>query len=103
MGRLKIVWTQTAVRQRNLIFQYWNTRNASPEYSRKLNASVRERVGLLRGHPEIGVKTEFGHHRVISLGHYSIFYVVKNDRIYITAFWDNRQEPHKLLTILRST
>lgn len=34
------------------------------------------------------------------LGNYSIFYKIFDEKIIITAFWDNRQDPKKLLKIL---
>jgi hypothetical protein len=38
---------------------------------------------------------------VASLGNFSIFYKVSEEDITITAFWDNRQDPEKLLNILK--
>jgi len=34
------------------------------------------------------------------MDHYSIFYQVTNEKIIITAFWDNRQDPKKLYKLL---
>ncbi len=96
MVRLTIYWTQTAINQRNYIFNYWNNRNKSFEYSKKLNISIKERTSLLKSNPKLGKKTEFNNTRVISLGHYSIFYRNENSNIYIMSFWDNRQNPTKL-------
>jgi hypothetical protein len=47
-------------------------------------------------------KSEYPDTRVASLGHFSIFYKIKKDSIVITAFWDNRQDPKKLLEFLRN-
>lgn len=74
MAALKILWAETAIRQRNSIFEYWNDRNQSYTYSRKLNSKINERIGLLKQNPEIGKLTEFKNTRAVSLGHYSIFY-----------------------------
>lgn len=35
------------------------------------------------------------------MGHFSIFYQYDDNRILITAFWDNRQDPLKLEKLLR--
>jgi len=102
MVRLTIYWTQTAINQRNYIFKYWNKRNKSFKYSRKLNTSIKERTSLLKLNPKLGKKTEFNNTRVISLGHYSIFYKNKNSNIYIMSFWDNRQNPIKLHNYLKN-
>ena len=51
MAKLTICWTQTAVKQRNHIFKYWNNRNKSASYSKKLNNSIKERIQLLKTNP----------------------------------------------------
>jgi toxin YoeB len=100
MDEITIFWTHTALEQRNYIFEYWNNRNKSSNYSRKLNSSILDRIGLLKGNPEMGVKTNVEGTRAISLGHYSLLYQVNFPRILITGFWDNRQDPKKLLKFL---
>ncbi|MDP3311721.1 type II toxin-antitoxin system RelE/ParE family toxin [Lutibacter sp.] len=100
MAELSIFWTNTALKQRNYTFEYWNDRNKSTTYSKKLNSSIKERTTILKTNPELGKKTEFNDTRVISLGHYSILYRKVNSKIIITGFWDNRQNPDKLLKFL---
>ncbi len=97
MAQIAIFWTQTAIKQRNYTFEYWNK---STSYSKKLNGKIKERIQLLKKNPELGKKTEFELTRAISLGHYSILYKFKKSRIFITGFWDNRQDPNKLLKFL---
>ena len=100
MAELTIFWTNTALKQRNYTFEYWNDRNKSTIYSKKLNSSIKERTDILKTNPELGKKTEFNNTRVISLGHYSILYRKVDLKIIITGFWDNRQNPNKLLKFL---
>ena len=102
MARLKIFWTSTAVKQRNHIFNYWNERNKSTTYSKKLNDKVSERIKLLKVYPQIGKKTEVRNTRAISLGPYSILYRKVKSNIIITGFWDNRQNPVKLIEFLKN-
>lgn len=101
MAEITIFWTKTAVKQRNKTFSYWNKRNKSTEYSKKLNKSIKERIILLKSNPKLGKQTDFKLTRMISLGHYSILYKVNNNQLFITGFWDNRQDPKKLLTFLK--
>ena len=103
MDGLTIFWTQTAIKQRDHIFDYWNNRNKSNSYSKKLNLAIRERVELLKSQPNIGKKTNWGETRAIIMGHYSILYKIDNPRIIITGFWDNRQDPKKLLRFLKKS
>ena len=100
MAELSIYQTNTALKQRNYTFDYWNDRNKSTTYSKNLNSSIKERTNILKTNPELGKKTEFNDTRVISLGHYSILYRKVNSKIIITGFWDNRQNPDKLLNFL---
>lgn len=58
MARLNIFWTVTAVKQRNFIFHYWNDRNKSTSYSKKLNQKIKERIYLLKTNPLLGKKTD---------------------------------------------
>jgi hypothetical protein len=37
MVKLTIFWTETAIRQRNILFYYWIERNKSNAYAKKLN------------------------------------------------------------------
>lgn len=101
MDGLKVYWTRTAKLQRDYVFRYWNKRNMNTNYSKKLNKSIHERIETLKLNPEIGKMTEFEDHRMISMGHYSIIYKISQLNIYITGFWDNRQEPEKLLNTLK--
>lgn len=102
MDELKIFWTTIAIKQRDHIFEYWNNRTNDKEYSKKLNYLIISRLQLLKSFPLLGKKTNFGNHRMISLKHYSIFYLLDETKIYITSFWDNRQDRKKLLAILKS-
>lgn len=70
-------------------------------YAKKLNGKINERIQLLKQNPDLGKKTDFTNTQTISLGHYSILYQRDNLKIIITGFWDNRQEPEKLLQFLK--
>ena len=102
MGILKVIWTLSAINQRNQIFEYWNERNKNNDYKKKLLKSIKERTNQLKSYPDIGKKTTYKNHRSISLGHYSIIYKKEIGKIIITAFWDNRQDPQNLLDYLKN-
>lgn len=102
MAKRQIVWTKTAVAQRKHILEYWIEHNQSIIYSEKLIELFRERTRQLIKHPKLGKKVDFPDTRVISLGHFSIFYKVTKDKIIITSLWDNRRNPTKLLNFLKN-
>lgn len=102
MVERSIIWTKTADIQFVGILEYWVKNNKSTAYSKRLVALVTERTKQLSLSPEIYKKTNFKNTRVAALGNYSIYYQTNRSAIIITAFWDNRQDPEKLLKILKN-
>ena len=102
MGRIEIFWTRTAFKQRNAVFSFWNKRNGNSKYSNKLRLQLNNRIKQLSSFPLSGKESAHYNTRVAAMEHYSIFYRFENDRIIVMAFWDNRQDPDKLLEILKN-
>ena len=100
MAERKIIWTETAARQRRSILEYWLQRNQSPAYSLKLLRLSNEKANLIAENPMIYKAAEFPDTHVAALGHFSLFYKITESAIIITAFWDNRQDPKELLKLL---
>lgn len=102
MAKRKVRWTRTANIQYVGILEYWVERNKSNTYSKKLIKIVAERTKKIAVSPLIYKSTDFKDTRVSPLGNYSIFYKITDQEILVTAFWDNRQDPKKLLEILKN-
>lgn len=102
MAELNVIWTKTADLQFVGILEYWVKRNKSNTFSKKLVKLVSERTKQIAETPLIYKATDFPDTRVASLGNFSIYYKISDQNIIITAFWDNRQDPKKLLKILES-
>ena len=102
MAQKKIIWTETAVRQRRSILEYWVQRNQSPTYSLKLLQLSNEKASLIAENPLIYKAAEFPDTHVAAMEHFSLFYKITDSAIIITAFWDNRQDPKELLKLLKS-
>jgi toxin YoeB len=102
MAKKKIIWTETAARQRRSILEYWLQRNHSPTYSLKLLRLSNEKAELVAANPMIYKTAEFIDTRVAAMGHFSLFYKITEEAIIITAFWDNRQDPKELLELLQA-
>ena len=98
---VKIIWTNTATLQRRKILVYWNKRNKSTIYSKKLVTEITQRVNFLVNNPNIYIKTDFPNIRASTLGHYNIFYKITPDQLIVIAFWDNRRNPKTLSKILK--
>jgi plasmid stabilization system protein ParE len=84
-----------------LVLEYWKNRNRSSDYSLKLLDAVEANLDGVAKNPERCPQSVFQETRVSSLGHYSIFYKVERKEIVVISFWDNRQDPKKLLGILK--
>ena len=100
MAKRDVVWTETAVRQRREILKYWTKHNGSTKYAEKLIRLTAERIKLILNNPESFKKADYSDTRESAMGHFSIYYKLTKDLLIITAFWDNRQDPKKLLELL---
>lgn len=94
---LKIIWTLSAVQDRVRVFEYWNERTKSRDYSQKLNEFIHHRISLIKEYPLAGLVTErYGVRFHIISRYYKLFYKIDGDTAYLLRFWDTRQDPAKL-------
>jgi plasmid stabilization system protein ParE len=100
MAGRTVVWTKTAKIQRRAILKYWKERNQSPAYPIKIIKNTDAKIAVLLKHPESGLSTDYADTRISAMGHFSIFYKLDKNLLIITSFWDNRQDPAKLLEII---
>lgn len=101
MAKRNVVWTRTADIQFIGILEYWVERNKSNTYSKKLIRRVAKRTEQIAKNPFSYKSTNFKDIRVASLENFSIYHKVTNKQIIVSAFWDNRQDPEKLLDVLK--
>ena len=99
----RVVWTATVAKQRRKILKYWLKRNKSNTYPLKLLQLSDEKTKIIAQNPELFHLSDYPETRVAPMGHFSIYYNYKttDTEIIITAFWDNRQSPKKLIRILK--
>ena len=62
---------------------------------------IYSKIDLLKTFSLTGVKIEDEEARILHFENYSLVYKIIKNIIYILAFWDNRQNPSKLLKILK--
>ena len=91
----KIVWTGEAINDRKEIFAYWNNRNKSTLYSRKLNQLFNEALKSVSIHPNIGKSTEDFDTQIKIVRDFLIVYKVYESYISVISVWDGRQNPLK--------
>lgn len=92
MVKRKIIWTKSAIVERKKILMYWNNRNLSTTYSKKLNKLFSENVKLLSTYPEIGRVTNNGKTHIKIVRDYLIFYEFNQYEIIIQSIWDTRRD-----------
>jgi toxin YoeB len=91
----QIVWTLNAQEDRRRIFKYWNNRNKSTIYSKKLNMLFRESLKLVCKRPYIGKRTDKNNVRAKIVRDYLIFYEITDSHIVVLTIWDCRQDPEE--------
>lgn len=99
---LPIIWTQKAIQQFDNVLDYWIERNKSNIYALKLIEEVDDKLKFISLHPLASVATNYPNTRKCAMGNYSIIYKFLDNKIYITAFWDNRQDPNKLNRLMKN-
>lgn len=100
MAERTVVWTATAARQRREVLKYWIKRNHSTKYAEKLIRLIANQIQIILAHPESFKSTTYPGTKESALGHFSIYYKLTDENLIITAFWDNRQDPKRLMEII---
>jgi len=93
MAKRKIVWSNRAIKRLYGILEFYNQRNKSKAYSKKLYQLIQNQVKVLFKFPEIGLKTTEETTRGLIVDDYIIYYQITEDKIIIHTVWDCRQNP----------
>jgi addiction module RelE/StbE family toxin len=96
----QVIWAERAQKERIVIFTYWNNRNESFTYSKKLNELIKDSLKLISKHPLIGQPTRKSNVRVKVLRDYLIVYEVTAEEIIVLSLWDCRQNPKEFRKII---
>ena len=96
MVKRKIIWSPKSKLDLFTILDFYQKRNGTKTYSKKLNSVLRKSIKLLEKNSDIGVMSDILNVRNLIEGDISIFYEIKSDTIEISAIWDNRQNPDDL-------
>jgi len=90
----RIIWTHTSKKQLKKIISYWNKRNKSNAYSKKLRKHLKSILKLISINAQIGKITNYPDHKVRSktfMKNFQIIYEIRSEKIIILNFWDSRQ------------
>jgi len=89
----KVVWTRSALESRTAIFLYWNKRNKSINYSKKLHELFQDSLDQLAVFPESSIKSNNQNVRLKIATHFEIIYTMSDTQIFVLDIWDTRQNP----------
>lgn len=95
-----IIWTKLASDQLKSILEYWIERTHTTTFAKKLSEEVFKRTLFIARYPLASPMTGMNNIRKSSIKNYSIYYRIKDSEVLILSFWDNRQNPNKLLKLL---
>lgn len=97
----ELIWTETAKKSRKEILKYWINRNKSSSYSKKLNELFNESSHQILKFPFSGIQISENFYRGKLIKDYYLIYKIEENFIIILLIWDTRQNPSKLLKILK--
>lgn len=89
----RLIWSVEARNSRKNIFEYWNNRNKSKVYSRKLNILFNTNLKNVVQLPEFGKPTFREDSKFIIASHFEIIYKITPNEIVVLDIWDTRQNP----------
>jgi toxin YoeB len=97
MAGRKIVWTESAQKERMDILIYWFEKTKSKRYSKKLNNLIKDTLKLTADFPQAGRKTNSGNARIKVVRDYLIFYDFTPKEIIVLSIWDaNRNDNNSI-------
>ena len=96
MAKRKIIWSHLAKIKLFQILEFYNKRNKSSSFSKKLYEKFNKELLLLIKQPEIGIKTDFESVRGLIVDEFILFYEVTPNKIIVHSLWDCKQNPNDL-------
>lgn len=92
----QIIWAKREQQNRKAILSYWNDRNNSKVYSKKLNRLFIQAIEILAYYPQLGRKTDNEKARMKIVKDYFIIYEFDDKELRILSIFETRQDPAKL-------
>lgn len=92
----QIIWTVKAKNELIDILDYWNYRNKSTTFSKKLNNLITEQLCLILDFPETGRKTDIENVRVKIIQKYLLYYQLIDENLYVLTIRHGSKNPKSL-------
>ena len=92
----QVIWSSQAKKDLKAILYYWEKRNKSKVYPKKLNRLIRAAIKILAQYEIPRRQTDFHKVFVKIVREYKIYFSENEGNIYIITIWDTRQNPDSL-------
>lgn len=89
----RIKWTENALREKYEIFKYWNKKNDSDGYSKKLNLLFKNALKSVSEHPSLARPTEDPVVTNILVRDYLLYFIESDKEFIVVHIWDGRRNP----------
>ncbi|MBK8483015.1 MAG: type II toxin-antitoxin system RelE/ParE family toxin [Saprospiraceae bacterium] len=96
-----IAWSQNAKNDLKNIKKFFDTRNQSSTYSKKLLKTFRDSAKLIEKFPLLSIPTENDNVRGFVILEYIIFYEIMSEHILVLIVWDCRRDPEQLNKLVK--
>ncbi|MCF8297029.1 MAG: type II toxin-antitoxin system RelE/ParE family toxin [Saprospiraceae bacterium] len=93
MVKFKVEWSVEARLDLLDQLEYYNQRNKTTTYSRKLYTKINKSINLISKNPKLGIKTDIDTVRALITDNYQIIYEIFEKQILIVMVWDCRRNP----------
>lgn len=90
---LEIIYSPQFADSFEAILNYFDERNGSDKYSKKLFGMVHGQIQLLATFPEIGRITDFPGVRVLFVDNYSVEYQIRDKAILVVDIYSCKTDP----------
>jgi plasmid stabilization system protein ParE len=97
----QIIWSNHAQNDRKAIFKYWNNRNKSNTYSKKLNQLFNAMAELISKYPGLGKQTDVTGVKTKIIKEYYFTFRETENAIEVLTIWDCRQDTEKFKKIFK--
>lgn len=97
-----IVWSERARHDLKNIREFFDNRNKSQDYSKKLLKTIRDSSKLIQKFPHLSISTDYNNVRGFIILEYIIFYEILENHILILLVWDCRRDPEQIHKALKS-
>lgn len=96
MAQRKVIWSFNAKSERDEMLEYWNDRNKSTTFSKKLRLDIVEKTSTLKTQAFAGKSISKSDFRILIFENYNLVHKITETQIQILSIWENHQNPKKL-------